>query len=71
MTPRLLIGKHLGVGRVRFSRAGYDVTADLPNEQLVFDSAWPEIFNVDAMSINTGSLTPYQVTSGPFAKWRI
>lgn len=71
MTPRLLIGKQLGVGRVRFSKAGYDVTADLNNEQLVFDSAWPEILNVHAMSLNTGSLTPGQVVSGVFAKWRV
>ncbi|QTL01904.1 hypothetical protein J5J86_13925 [Aquabacter sp. L1I39] len=66
-TPRLIIGKQGGVGRVRFSKAGYDVTdLDLTNEQLVFDSAWPEILGVHAMNLDTGSLGTTYLSLGGY-----
>lgn len=69
MTPRLLLGTHDGVGRVRFAKPGFDVTSNLTNEQLVYDSAWSEILNVHAMNLNTGVMTPGRVNSGSFSKF--
>jgi len=51
LTPRVLLGLFGGEGRLRVSRPGFDVTdPTLGNEQLAFDSAWPEIMSVLAAS---------------------
>lgn len=51
LTPRVLLGLFGGEGRLRVSRPGFDVTdPTLGNEQLAFDSAWPEILSVLAAS---------------------
>lgn len=66
-TNRLVIGNFDGIGRVRFSKPGFDATdPDLTNEQLVFDSAWPEILGVHAMSLDTGSLGTSLITLGSY-----
>ena len=69
-TPRLIIGKLDGIGRVRFSKPGYDVTdLALTNEQLVFDSAWSEILGVHQMSLDTGLLGVTQRTFGSYRRF--
>lgn len=57
LTPRILPGLFDGVARLRVAKPGYDVTdPTLGNEQLAFDSAWPEILSVlDAAWVLSGS----------------
>ncbi|MFG1198870.1 hypothetical protein V5F57_27435, partial [Xanthobacter aminoxidans] len=46
-TPRVILGNFAGVPRLRVSKPGFDVTdPTLGGEQLVFDSARPEILSV-------------------------
>ncbi len=50
-TPRVILGNFEGVPRLRVSKPGFDVTDPaLGGEQLVFDSARPEILSVLAAS---------------------
>lgn len=59
LTPRVLLGNFEGVPRLRVAKPGHDVTdPDLGNEQLAFDSAWPEVLSVlDASWLLSGSST--------------
>lgn len=51
LTPRVLLGAFEGEARLRVARPGFDVTDPaLGNEQLAFDSSWPEILSVLAAS---------------------
>lgn len=51
MTPRFALYEQAGALAIRASRPGYDATdLALGNEQIVFDSRWPEILSVLAAS---------------------
>lgn len=59
LIPRVILGDFDGEARLRVARPGFDVTdPDLGNEQLAFDSGWPEILSVlDASWLLSGSST--------------
>jgi len=55
MSNRLLIGNLAGTSRIRLAKPGYDVTDPaLRDEDLVYDSAWPEILNIHSVNWSTG-----------------
>jgi len=69
MSNRLLIGNLAGTSRIRLAKPGFDVTDPaLRDEDLVYDSAWPEILNIHAVnwSTNGGSWITYGSTSGNY-----
>ena len=56
----VILGRFDGTPRLRVARPGFDVTnPDLADQQLAFDSAWPEILTVlDAnWNLTTGAMT--------------
>lgn len=56
MSERFMIGDLGGTMRLRVAKPGFDATNPaLTNEQLVYDSAWPEILSVRAMSLSTAA----------------
>lgn len=65
MTGRVLFGNFLGVPRLRVAKPGYEVTDPaLTNEQLAFDSAWPEILKVHKASYSYTTTTTANFVGG-------
>ncbi len=64
-TPRVILGNFEGVPRLRVSKPGFDVTdPTLGGEQLVFDSARPEILSVLAASWQLSGTVSVETWSG-------
>lgn len=71
MTARVFIGNLGGITRVRVAKPGFDAANPaLTNEQLVYDSGWPEILSVHQMSWSTGATAGvYRATADGFFNW--